>query len=99
MFFIVDGCLPLFADMKMMFESRPPLQFVKHPPKRPNSGYTGISQFLSNFETVLPPAPTNFDPPLQKKTRQAEEVERLNKEKIELLAASWDPNSDPNVTS
>lgn len=82
-----------------MFEARPPLIFKKHPQKREPTAYTGIAQYANLFETEKPPKVEGFEAPLQRKRRLLDEVERLNKEKNELLASSWDPQQNPDATS
>ena len=82
-----------------MFAARPKLQYK--PPiqgKKELPSYTGISQYVSCFEKGPPPPPTVFVPPAERKEKLKEKLTTLHNEKNELLAADWDPHSNPKAT-
>lgn len=86
-------------DLKAMFEPRPIIEYK--PPARPrkhDASYTGVSQYLSLFETTPPPAPTPFVPPAERKIQMKEKLQALHAEKNDLMASSWDPSANPKAT-
>lgn len=81
-----------------MFECRvvPPAEHKiesRNPPT-----YTGIASLLKRFETTPPPPVAPFVPPKERKVALKFQLLATNKEKNELLAADWDPNSNPKAT-
>jgi hypothetical protein len=82
-----------------MFEPRPPLEFkAKANEHKHDASYSGVSRYTSLFEATPPPPPAPFVQPVEKKKLMKEKLIALNKERNDLLAADWDPNSNPRAT-
>jgi hypothetical protein len=85
------------TDMKMMFEPRPPLPFQPPLVKRKMPRYTGIGQFVNEFELVTPPI-IPVELPKDRKARIREQLLKANAEKNDLLVADWDPHKNYKAT-
>ena len=81
-----------------MFEPRPPVEHKKNIVKVRMPPYTGIAQYLNAFEKTPPPPRILFETPKERKLRIRAEIKKVNDEKLELLAADWDPHSNPFAT-
>jgi len=82
-----------------LFAPRPSIPFMEPIEKRPPPLLTGLSNYLSRFETTAPPPPSIKETPNQKRERIQKEREEKNKSKIETLLGKWDPSKDPNINS
>jgi len=90
--------MELPPNLKLMFEPLAPLEF-KPPENKPNlPPYSGVSQYVSLFETNSPPKPKPFETPAEKKEKAKERLQKLNKEKNDLLAHDWDPHNNSKAT-
>lgn len=81
-----------------MFQPRPPLEYRPPIVRRESKPYTGVSQYLSLFETSTPPPREEFEQPADRKKRLKEQMARLNDEKNELMLADWNPQANPKAT-
>ena len=86
------------TDFRAMFEPRPPLEYKPPIIKKESKPYSGISSYLSFFESTPPPPKEPFETPSERKIRQKEELTRINNEKNELLLSDWKPANNPNAT-
>lgn len=87
-----------FADLKMMFEPRPPLEFKPPIVKRKMPTYRGIAGYTDLFEQT-PPAPRPpFEPPKEKAARKKKEKQEAHERQIQEAVEKWDPAADPKAT-
>jgi hypothetical protein len=86
------------TDMQPMFEARPMSNFFPKDVKKAYPSYSGVSQYLSIFETSPPPERPSFEPPIEKKKRVHGEMAKLHEQKLELMASEWDPHSNVKAT-
>jgi len=84
--------------MKLMFEPRPPLEHKPPLVKRKMPPYTGVANWISCFEKDPPPLRVTMETPREKKLRLKAELKKIQDEKLELLAADWDPNANRMAT-
>lgn len=106
---IVNCCLNLLSihaiscvtvlDLKIMFDLTSHLNYKQPPAKKPKQTYTGVGQYTNLFEKTAPPPPTqHFETPYDRKKMMLEQLEKLSKEKNDLMAADWDPHSNQKAT-
>lgn len=57
------------TDMKAMFDARPPLEYFKPDKRTAGKPLTGISQYVSLFETDPPPTRPKFVTNKERKVR------------------------------
>jgi hypothetical protein len=98
-------CLSFFnlwvhiADLKVMFEPRPLLEYkVPLQQNKELPPYTGVAQYLNCFETTPPPVPPVFVPPHEQKQSLKEKLKAVHDEQNEFLATSWNPTENPKAT-
>ena len=84
--------------LKAMFEPRPPIRPAKSMVKKRMPPYTGIAGYLSQFEMEPPPPEPHKELPAEIKARRIAEMQKLNDERNDALAADWDPKNNPNAT-
>ncbi|CAK4083117.1 unnamed protein product [Aphanomyces euteiches] len=83
--------LPL--HMKVLFEPRPPIEYIPPPVKRKMPPYTGIAEVINEFEVTEPPPRTVSETPKQRKDRIRNEKLALNQKKLEEDREKWDPHA------
>jgi len=90
------------ANLLALFTARPPIPF-KPPPdglkKRKNeTPYIGLSAFMKDFETSVPPPPTKGETREQRDDRKRQEKKDYADSKLEQKASTWDPHTDSNAS-
>ena len=80
-----------------MFEPRQALESKPKLVKRKMPPYTGISQYVKDFELIQPEIPV-VENQKDRKLRLRAELQRANDEKNELLRADYDPNRNIKAT-
>eukprot|EP01041_Mallomonas_annulata_P012567 gene12567-26463_t len=85
-------------NMKLMFEPRPPLQYKPLLAKPSMPQYTGIAALVKEFETTPPPVPIPFETPRDRKMQEKLELQRIERERLEIIAQDWDPNKNRKAT-
>ena len=88
--------LPL--HLKAMFEPNLPIKPARAIVKKPMPAYTGIASYTKNFELEQPEPEAPKPVPAEVKSKRKEEIARLNEERVEALAADWDPKANPDAT-
>lgn len=84
--------------MKGMFDPRPPIKPAKKIAKKQMPPYSGIGAFVSQFELVPPLPEPKPEPQAEVKANRKAEMQRLNDERLEALAADWFPKSNRDAT-
>ena len=84
--------------MKMMFAPRRIIPMVPPEPAHKDMPFYGVGNLVSNFEVGPPPVPPPFEPPIDRQKRIQAEKLADHKEKMELLASSWDPHANSQAT-
>ena len=88
----------LIVDLKAMFDFVAPIPFRTPMERNPPPQYSGVSQYLSLFETTPPPTNPYFEPPVERKKKVQENLRLLHEQKNELLANEWDPHNNTKAT-
>jgi U1 small nuclear ribonucleoprotein 70kDa len=90
-------------NLLALFAAREPVPFlppITRPPHFRKLPYTGIAQFLTEFEDPSEtPAPTKAETKEERKERKRREKQEHIDYKLEQDLAIWDPNNDPNISS
>lgn len=85
-------------QLKLLFEPRPPLEFKAPLIKRKLPPYTGICQYISEFETTDPPARVFQETPIERKEKMKVQRHAKAQEVIETQLKDWDPQSGDHKT-
>ena len=86
------------SDLKMMFEPNRPLKPMPKVVKRQMPPYTGISNFLKEFEIGDPPSVIKSEDLKERKARRVAEQMALNDAQTMEQAKLWDPTKNPKAT-
>ncbi|CAM9582856.1 unnamed protein product, partial [Ectocarpus fasciculatus] len=88
--------LPL--HLKAMFEPNLPIKPARALVKKSMPAYSGIAAYTKNFELEQPEPEAPQAPPAEAKSKRKEEMARLNEERVEALAADWNPKANREAT-
>jgi len=93
-----NGSGPAIAHLpphfKAMFEPRPPVDFKAPISKRKMPPYSGISQFVDQFETGNPPDRIVFETPKQRQDRKRKEKMATVQADLSAKTEKWDPHAE-----
>jgi len=91
----------LMPHMKLMFEPNPPIEWKPMIPKKEKiNTYNGISQHVNEFDKEnKETAQVIVEHPKERRLRIREAKNKLNDEKIALLANNWDPHNNEKASS
>jgi U1 small nuclear ribonucleoprotein len=89
----------LSAELKPMFDPRPPLVWKPPVSKRGSPHLTGCAELVKCFETTPPPPVEPYETPKMRHARLRAEAKKANEEKIAEEIKEWDPNKDPFATA
>lgn len=82
-----------------MFDPQAPIIFKPPVTKKEQLPMTGIGSLVGLFETTPAPKPKPFEAPAERKKKTRERMQKLHKEKNDLLAQDWDPHHNSKATS
>ncbi|XP_065909230.1 U1 small nuclear ribonucleoprotein 70 kDa-like [Dysidea avara] len=90
-------------NLLALFAPREPIPYLAPLDKLPHEKkpwpYTGVSDFLQEFEDPADtPPPRKIETREERKERKRKQREERYKEKLDSAVADWDPSSDPNVS-
>lgn len=84
--------------LKAMFEPRMPIPPARKITKKQMPPYTGVAALVGLFETEAAPSAPEPPAPAELKKERREKLQKLNEERLEALAAGWDPKNNRDAT-
>ena len=88
----------LDVDLQAMFQARVPLKYFSPETSNGHPNYSGIVNLVELFEKEVPQPRPYFESPQEKRKKLHESQEKNHLEKLELLAADWDPHANSKAT-